>query len=354
MQNEDQRDDRAASSHDAAKCPNCGALMPAELRFCRACGCRMGEGLEEYNETMRFDDAAQTARGERKRTAQPRGAATLPANSKEFREAAERIHEKTVKTLTGGLGRPAGVVSRTCRRVPRWMIWVLVPLFLMGMLNGLFSPSTTRLRNRNKNRDEAAAASAQNSYLGSNYKTDMGGAFIEDITPPGSAADKAGLLGGDVITSFDGKPVKTDEELSSLLSQTQPGKTVEVVYLRDGETKKTMLTTVSEGENAQFEEAFDHRPQPQGFLGVDDDMERVQVPGTKIHGVRLREVFKNRPGYIAGLRDGDVVIEFDKIPIRTPQELNRRIDRAIPDSTVTVVVMRGTERLEIPVKMGED
>ncbi|HYG80375.1 MAG TPA: PDZ domain-containing protein [Pyrinomonadaceae bacterium] len=350
MKNEAQRDDRAAG---AANCPNCGTLMPSELRFCRACGHRMGEGPEEYNETMRFDGAGSTARGGRRRTGEARAAATLPANSKEFREAATRVHEQTVKTLTGGLGRSR--VTRACKRVPRWMVWVLIPLFVIGLTSGLFSPSTTRIRNRNKNRDAAAAESARNnSYLGSHYRTDQGGAFLEDVTPPGSAADKAGLVGGDVITSFDGKPVKSESDLSSLLSQTQPGKTVEVVYVRDGETKTAKLTTISEHENARFEEAFDGRPQPKGFLGVDDDMERVEVPGTKIYGVRLSRVFKNRPAYIAGLRDGDVVIEFDGVPIRTPQELNRRIDRALPDSTVKVVVMRGSERLEIPVKMGEE
>ena len=351
MQNEAPRDDRAAASHGATNCPNCGSLMPAELRFCRACGCRMGEGLEEYNETMRFDGAAQTARGERTRTAKTRAAATLPANQKEFHEAAGRIHDQTVKSLTGGLGR-LKPLSRACRRMPRWMVWVLIPLFVIGLTNGLFSPSDSRLRNRNRSRD--AAASAPSSYLGSRYKTDQGGAFLEEVTPPGAAADKAGLIGGDVITSFDGKPVKTDDELSGLLSQTPPGKTIEVVYIRDGETKTTKLVTISEDENHQFEEAFDHRPQPKGFLGVDDDLERVEVPGTKIYGVRLKQVFKNRPAYIAGLRDGDVVIEFDQVPIRTPEELNLRIDRALPDSIVNVVVMRGTERLEIPVKMGEE
>ncbi|HWT01704.1 MAG TPA: PDZ domain-containing protein [Pyrinomonadaceae bacterium] len=348
MKNEAQRDDRAAG---ATNCPNCGTLMPPELRFCRACGHRMGEGFEEYSETMRFDGAAQTGRGGRKRTGEARAAAT--ADKKEFRDAAARVHEQTVKTLTGGLGRSG--VARACRRVPRWMVWVLIPLFVLGLTSGLFSPSNSRLRNRNKKSDPAAVESAHNSsYLGGHYRTDQGGAFMDDVTPPGSAADKAGLVGGDVITSFDGKPVKSDGDLSSLLSQTQPGKTVEVVYVRDGETKTAKLTTISEDENERFEEAFDNRPQPKGFLGVDDDMERVQLPGTKIYGVRLKEVYKNRPAYIAGLRDGDVVIEFDGVPIRTPQELNRRIDRALPDSTVKVVVMRGSERVEIPVKMGED
>ena len=353
MQNEAQRGDRASSSHDATNCPNCGVLMPAELRFCRACGCRMGEGLEEYNETMRFDDATPTARGERTRTAQARGAATLPANSKEFRDAAGRIHEQTVKSLTGGLGR-LKPLSRACSRVPRWMVWVLIPLFVLGLTNGLFSPSDSRLRNRNKSRDAAAVESAQSSYLGSHYKTDRGGVFIEDVTPPGSAADKAGLVGGDVITSFDGKPVKTDDELSGLLSQTPPGKIVDVVYIRDGETKTVKLTTISQDENSRLEDAFNERSEGQARIGIDDDdAEVVTVPGTNISGVRLDDVQTNLPADMAGVREGDVVVQFDKTPIRTVQELVMRIHRAVPYTTVNLVVMRGSERLEIPVKVGK-
>jgi S1-C subfamily serine protease len=179
-----------------------------------------------------------------------------------------------------------------------------------------------------------------------------GGAFIEDITPPGSAADKAGLVGGDVITSFDGKSVKSESDLTNLLTQTPVGKTVDVVYTRDGETRTTKVTTVSENENDRLEGVFNDGPK--GLLGVDDDFKRVQVPGTNIYGVQLSDVTKNRPAYIAGLRDGDIIVEFGGIPIRTAGELNMRIDRAQPDSTVKVVVMRGSERLEIPVKMGEE
>jgi serine protease Do len=228
------------------------------------------------------------------------------------------------------------------------MVWVMIPIFI-ATLTGVFSSSRMRVRSRG---GSAAAVEASGSYLGSHYTTAQGGAFIEDVTPPGSAADKAGLVGGDVITVFDGKPVKSESDLSNLLSQTPIGKTVEVAYIRDGETKKAMVTTISEGENDRLEEVFNDAPK--GLLGVNDDFKRVQIEGANTYGVRLDRVSKNRPGYIAGLRDGDVVIEFGGIPIRTPGELNMRIDRAQPDSTVKVVVMRGSERLEIPVKMGEE
>jgi serine protease Do len=219
---------------------------------------------------------------------------------------------------------------------------------IASMTGGFMSNSVSR-RNRTRS---SATANAPNSYLGAHYKTVDGGALIRDIMPPGSAADKAGLVGGDVITSFDGKPVRSESDLSNLLTWTPIGKTVEVVYIHDGETKIAKLTTISEKENSKLEEAFDDMPK--GFLGVDDDFKRVQIPGTNIYGVQVNEVYRNRPAYIAGLRDGDVVIEFNGAPIRTPEEFNRRIDRAQPDSTVKIVVMRGTERLEIPVKMGEE
>lgn len=261
---------------------------------------------------------------------------------------ARRIHEQTIKSVTTGLGKWR--VGRACKRVPRWMVWVIVPIMIASMTGGFISNSGSRNRSRT-----SASASAETSFLGSHYKTAEGGAFIEGITPPGSAADKAGLVGGDVITSFDGKPVRSESDLTNLLTQTPIGKTVEVTFIRDGETKTAKVTTISEKENESLAEAFDDRLEGNGFLGVDDDnFKRVQIAGTKIYGVQMNEVYKNRPGYIAGLRDGDIVIEFGGVPIRTVEEFNKRIDRALPDSTVTMVVMRGSERLEIPVKMGQE
>jgi len=116
-----------------------------------------------------------------------------------------------------------------------------------------------------------------------------------------------------------------------------------------------MLTTVSKEEMERLRDVFNKRPEGRGFFGIDDDdLERVLVPGTNIYGVRLDDVLRNRPAYIAGLRNGDILIEFDGIPVRTPEEFLARIKRAVPDSTVKVVIVRGTERLEIPVKMGGD
>src|SRR5258706_10964393 len=46
----------------AVNCSQCGAPMPKEMRFCRSCGNRLGEGPAEYTETVRLPNA-QTGPG---------------------------------------------------------------------------------------------------------------------------------------------------------------------------------------------------------------------------------------------------------------------------------------------------
>ena len=69
--------------------------------------------------------------------------------------------------------------------------------------------------------------------------------------------------------------------------------------------------------------------------------------------MRLDRYLPSRPADLAGIKEGDVVIEFDGVPIRTTDEFLMRVQRALPYSTVNVVVMRNEEKLEIPVKMGK-
>jgi S1-C subfamily serine protease len=63
-------------------------------------------------------------------------------------------------------------------------------------------------------------------------------------------------------------------------------------------------------------------------------------------------VNRNEPADIAGLKDNDIVIKFGDHPIRTRGDLVYRIGEALPGTTVNVTVVRGTEQVVIPVKVG--
>jgi putative serine protease PepD len=59
---------------------------------------------------------------------------------------------------------------------------------------------------------------------------------------PGSPAQVAGLRGGDVITSFEGKTINGAEELIVAVRAKNVGDRVTLTYKRDGVTKSTSLT----------------------------------------------------------------------------------------------------------------
>jgi len=309
----------------AIVCAQCGAPMPKEMRFCRSCGNRLGEGPAEYTETVRLPHATATANGQF--TAQYAPGMTAPMTRQ-----------------TGGgypRRRRLGFTGMT------WM-WIVLGIFFAG--GGLMY---TFMRNvRNPPRIGAPASSR--SYVGvDGFQTTDGGVTFDVVEPPGSPADKAGLVGGDIVTSFDGRPVTDDDHIMDLLRQTPVGKRVEVIYLRDGVIKKTLLTTVSEGGFNQLRDAFSNRPEGKGLFGFETDRTtRINDPATKTYGVQMDYVEPNGPADLFGIKKGDIITDFDKVPIRTSDELLSRVRRATPRSVVEVIVLRDGQIVKIPVTMG--
>ena len=67
------------------------------------------------------------------------------------------------------------------------------------------------------------------------------GVRFADIRPESPAA-KGGLEAGDILTSFDGKPIKNLYDFTYALRDSKVGQTVEVGYLRDGAERTTEVT----------------------------------------------------------------------------------------------------------------
>jgi S1-C subfamily serine protease len=308
-------------------CGNCHSPMPRELRFCRNCGFRLGEGSAEYTETVRFQNA-------------PPG--TLPGNG------AAGFHPDYAGPMSVASGRNIG----KRRRRMSGMTWIFICLLIFFVGGGMFSAIIKPIRD---NVHVQFPQMPSRSYAGvDSFQTTDGGVTFGTVEAPGSPADKAGLVGGDIITAVDGQPVHSDDELASILRHTPIGNTLDIVYLRDGESRNTKLTTISKAELDSLNRDFRDRPEGIGRFGYNDDnSERVEIPGTKMFGVKLNELNESLPAIMAGIKQGDIVIEFDKIPIRTPEELRSRVRRALPYVPVDVVVMRGPDRITIPVKMGK-
>ena len=294
-------------SSDTTICSNCHSAMPSALRFCRNCGFRLGTSLGD--------------------SGQP---------------------------LSGGTYTGSAPLAPKKRRRLSGMTWVFVGLLVFFVGAAAFTAIINPIRRHNISIG-AIKAMANKSYVGvDGWDTTDKGVTFGSVDAPGGPADKAGLVGGDIITKFDGQDIHDEDQINDLMVRTPIGKTVDVEYLRDGEKKTTKLTTISQDEFKQLVKQFDKRPEGKGQFGYDDDeSERVQVPGKNIYGVKINSLLRSRPADIAGIKEGDIVIEFDGVPIRTRDEFLMRVRRALPYSTVKVVVVRDGQQLEIPVKMGK-
>src|SRR3712207_1472742 len=62
------------------------------------------------------------------------------------------------------------------------------------------------------------------------------GAGLRSVTP-GSAAERAGLRAGDVVTKIGDLAIKNAGDLSNVLAQYKPGQTVKVEFNRNGRTQ---------------------------------------------------------------------------------------------------------------------
>jgi S1-C subfamily serine protease len=86
----------------------------------------------------------------------------------------------------------------------------------------------------------ADASIIAEQYPSLGLKADVKGAFVTAVSG-GSPADEAGLKMKDIITSVDGKEVKTSSDLIKTLLNYSVGDEVEVAYVRDGKTATTKV-----------------------------------------------------------------------------------------------------------------
>jgi PDZ domain-containing protein len=294
-------------------CSNCNSVMPSELRFCRNCGFRLTSLAGTYTGTQYPD--------------------VMPVGS---------------GTGSAPLGK---------KRRMSGMSWLFVGLLVFFVCAAAFTALVAPVH---RSTNIGVSIPINKSYIGvDEFNKTEDGVIFEAVSAPGGPADKAGLVGGDIIVSFDGQKIEDDDQMDELMQKTPVGKTVDVEYIRDGVKKTTKLTTISREEFNRLSREFDRRPEGRAQFGYEDgDAERVQIPGTDLYGVKLGTILRSRPADIAGIKNDDIVTEFDGVPIRTSQEFLMRVRRALPYTTVKLVVMRKGEgekfeKLEIPVKMGK-
>ncbi|HEY2070387.1 MAG TPA: Do family serine endopeptidase [Rhizomicrobium sp.] len=159
------------------------------------------------------------------------------------------------------------------------------------------------------------------------------GALVAEVDPAGPAA-KAGLQQGDVIVTFDGKPVADSRALPRIVADTTIGKPTLVEYVRGGQRQNAHLTVA---KLADDEVAAADKPAPApakpgykllGFsLGALDGAARSKYHlDDQVQGVVVTAVDPQSPAGEKNFRPGDVIVEVHNQPVRAPDDVVRRLD----------------------------
>ena len=157
------------------------------------------------------------------------------------------------------------------------------------------------------------------------------GALVGEVTP-GSPSQKAGMKTGDVITAVNGKKVSDARELRLMIGSMAPGTKVQIEVNREGQRKmldvelaEMPAAAAEQGAQASPEESA--RPEKTTVFGgvaiadITDDIRSVLNLPKDIQGAVIAEIDADSPAAKAGLREGDVIQEVNKQPVKSAKDL---------------------------------
>ena len=173
------------------------------------------------------------------------------------------------------------------------------------------------------------------------------GALVSSVDPNGPG-EKAGLQAGDIILSFDGKPIDRSSDLPVLVANSPVGRKATMEIWRN-RGKETIAVATTEG-NAREKVASDDSGKAHGRLGVAvrplSPEERSQLKGKA--GVVVEQV--SGAAARAGLQPGDLVLSVNGKAVKSPEELRDQVAKS--GHNAALLVQREDRQIFVPVELG--
>ena len=178
------------------------------------------------------------------------------------------------------------------------------------------------------------------------------GALVASVTE-GGPAEKSGIVQGDVILEFNGRPVTDMRKLPLMVAETPIGERAEVVIWRKG-NKLTLKVKLGEldaekialvTEGGESKEGADHSAIPDLGLALDRITPELREKFNlreKAGGVVITDVDEFGSAAEKGLRPGDIIVEVDQEEVVSPTEVAERVKKAKTEGyrVVTLLVFR--------------
>ena len=147
-----------------------------------------------------------------------------------------------------------------------------------------------------------------------------------------------------MILDLDGQKVEDSNQLRMRVSMTAPGTTVKMRVLHDG-SEKTVAVKLAEmpanpGASAEKSE--------EGVGGA-SALEGVSVEASKGRGVVVTDVEQGSPAAVAGLREGDTILEVNRGSISSVADFDKAM-RNVSNGATLLLVKRGDNTFYVAVQ----
>jgi serine protease Do len=216
---------------------------------------------------------------------------------------------------------------------------------------------------------------ANRAMLGVNTDENDKGAELESVVKE-SAAEKAGLKKGDIITRIDDKKIEATSDVTAAIKAHKPGDKVSITYLRDGkEQKATAELTKWKGMNMTTftsPKGFDNQIWRESINSkvAQSAAPRISGTGTTFYrtsgglklglsvqdtddgkGVKVLEVDEDGNAAKAGLKEGDIVTHLDDKAVNGADEIAKVMKEKKDQPTVRFQITRAGKIQNIEVKV---
>jgi len=174
------------------------------------------------------------------------------------------------------------------------------------------------------------------------------GALVSSVEK-GSAADRAGLSAGDVITSIDGNPIVDAGDLSSTVGLAQPGNKVDLQVWRDGHARE-VVATLGKAGNPLAQASSSGNSESPGQLGL--AVRPLQPQERRATGIEHGLVIEDAegPAALAGIHAGDVLLAVDGTPVKSVPQLRALLAKS--GKSMALLIQRGHDKIFVPVQIG--
>ncbi len=176
------------------------------------------------------------------------------------------------------------------------------------------------------------------------------GALVSEVAP-GGPAEKGGVKTGDIIVAFDGKEVRSANDLPLIVAETPVGKSVDVGIIRNG---KEEHLTVKVAELTEKVAAAESTAPVQNFgMKVQNITPQLgeQLGISEKSGVVVTSVEQGSVAAEAGIQANDVIMEVNRKHIRNVAEFDAVMKKAPKGQPVLFLLKRGKQTFYVTIEV---